>query len=72
MLFANFAEAIAEGRGKAQADALSSATQRSAAKNCDVPQCGFPHIHLVSATALRKGDVVLVEAGDLIPGRRAR
>jgi K+-transporting ATPase ATPase B chain len=67
LLFANFAEAMAEGRGKAQADTLRAArkdvqAKRLAAARRDAAQT------LVSAGALRKGDVVLVEAGDQIPG----
>jgi K+-transporting ATPase ATPase B chain len=63
VLFANFAEAIAEGRGKAQADTLrKSRTETSARKeNADG---GFEN---VSATSLHKGDVVRVEAGEIIP-----
>lgn len=66
VLFANFAEAIAEGRSKAQADALRAAKRDIMAKKLDKPQkdSGFSR---VSATKLRKGDVYLVEAGDFIP-----
>ncbi|HVT53158.1 MAG TPA: potassium-transporting ATPase subunit KdpB, partial [Dongiaceae bacterium] len=62
VLFANFAEAVAEGRGKAQAATLRKTKTDTIAKllkNDGVSQ--------VSATALKVGDVVLVEAGDLIP-----
>jgi K+-transporting ATPase ATPase B chain len=62
VLFANFAEAVAEGRGKAQAATLRKTKTDTIAKllkNGDVTQ--------VSATTLKVGDVVLVEAGDLIP-----
>jgi K+-transporting ATPase ATPase B chain len=66
VLFANFAEAIAEGRGKAQAAALRATRQDIQAK-----KLMQPHRHgtklLVKATMLEKGDVVLVEAGDTIP-----
>ena len=68
VLFANFAEAMAEGRGKAQADALRrarGATPRPS--SCRAPSSGRVPDQ-VPATALRKGDVVLVEAGDIIPG----
>lgn len=67
VLFANFAEAMAEGRGKAQADALRSAKQ-------DVPAKKVTDIanreswQQVSASQLRKDDYVLVVAGDPIPG----
>ncbi|MBP2655146.1 MAG: kdpB 2 [Firmicutes bacterium] len=63
VLFANFAEAIAEGRGKAQASALRSTRSQTQAKKVD-----SSGTKLVNATELRKGDVVLVETGDFIPG----
>jgi K+-transporting ATPase ATPase B chain len=65
VLFANFAEAIAEGRSKAQADSLRAAKRDTMAKKLDKPQknSGFS---LVAATQLRKGDVYLVQAGDFI------
>jgi K+-transporting ATPase ATPase B chain len=66
VLFANFAEAMAEGRGKAQADALRQTRRDVAAKKLDSPNATANH-HSVSASTLRRGDVVLVEAGDLIP-----
>ena len=66
MLFANFAEAIAEGRGKAQADALRASRQDITAKKLLEPHHGASRV-LVKATQLEKGDVVLVEAGDTIP-----
>jgi potassium-transporting ATPase ATP-binding subunit len=66
VLFANFAEAMAEGRGKAQADTLRRARRDTAAKKLDEPRYGARH-QIVSAGTLRKGDVVLVEAGDFIP-----
>jgi K+-transporting ATPase ATPase B chain len=66
VLFANFAEAMAEGRGKAQADSLRLSRGETSAKKLDEPRRGSSH-RLVSASSLRKGDVVLVEAGDLVP-----
>jgi K+-transporting ATPase ATPase B chain len=63
VLFANFAEAVAEGRGKAQANALRSTRSQAKAKKLDGGTT-----RLVDATQLRKGDVVFVEAGDYIPG----
>jgi K+-transporting ATPase ATPase B chain len=66
VLFANFAEAMAEGRGKAQADTLRKARREIVAKRLDQPRYGAPHRPVASAS-LRRGDVVLVEAGDLIP-----
>ena len=62
VLFANFAEAMAEGRGKAQADTLRKAKTETNAK---LLRNGATEI--VAATTLRKGDVVLVEAGAFIP-----
>jgi K+-transporting ATPase ATPase B chain len=66
VLFANFAEAMAEGRGKAQAEALRRTRQDVQAKKLQRPERGAPVV-AVSGHALRKGDVVLVEAGDVIP-----
>ncbi|HYO09660.1 MAG TPA: potassium-transporting ATPase subunit KdpB [Tepidisphaeraceae bacterium] len=66
VLFANFAEAMAEGRGKAQADTLRRARRDTPAKKLDEPAYGSAH-RTISAGTLRKGDVVLVEAGDFIP-----
>src|SRR6266545_3632713 len=67
VLFANFAEAMAEGRGKAQAAALRQTRKTTVAKKLHEPRFGASHGE-VSSTELRKGDVVLVEAGDTIPG----
>jgi len=67
VVFANFAEAMAEGRGKAQADALRRARRETNAKKLAQPQRTAPY-QMVAAGTLRKGDVVLVEAGDYIPG----
>jgi K+-transporting ATPase ATPase B chain len=71
VLFANFAEAVAEGRGKAQADALRRTRSDTHAKRLIDPnnQSGMSSvIEGVSALDLKVGDMVLVEAGDLIPG----
>jgi K+-transporting ATPase ATPase B chain len=67
VLFANFAEAMAEGRGKAQAEALRRARRDVKAKRLLRPERGAPAV-AVSGSALRKGDMVLVEVGDVIPG----
>ncbi|HJT97222.1 MAG TPA: potassium-transporting ATPase subunit KdpB, partial [Rhodanobacteraceae bacterium] len=67
LLFANFAEAIAEGRGKAQAQALRGARRDVIAKKLAAPHRDASVAH-VSASDLRLGDVVLVEAGDFVPG----
>src|SRR5437660_8298601 len=66
VVFANFAEAMAEGRGKAQAEALRKSRRDVTAKKLSSPQYGASHTS-VSATQLRKGDAVLEEAGDFIP-----
>src|SRR6267143_4233126 len=65
VLFANFAEAMAEGRGKAQAASLRKARRDLQAKR--LTRSGEHDFDLVSASALRKGDRVLVEVGDFIP-----
>ncbi|MDD3651236.1 MAG: potassium-transporting ATPase subunit KdpB [Immundisolibacter sp.] len=67
VLFANFAEALAEGRSKAQAASLRSAKQTVTAKKLREPRRDAP-VEPVPGSALRRGDVVLVEAGDMIPG----
>ena len=67
VLFANFAEAIAEGRSRAQAAAMRSAKRDIQAKKLARPQYGEKY-GLVPGSGLRKDDVVLVEAGDFIPG----
>src|SRR5262249_29280470 len=70
VLFANFAEAVAEGRGKAQADALRKTRTDTRAKRLIDPdgKSGMRDVvEGVSALDLEIGDIVLVEAGDLIP-----
>jgi K+-transporting ATPase ATPase B chain len=82
VVFANFAEAMAEGRGKAQADTLRRARTETQAKRLRPSGGGAPSaprapsaqaslraapIEEVAAPQLRKGDLVLVEAGDVIP-----
>src|SRR4029453_4413213 len=63
VLFANFAEAMAEGRGKAQANSLRKArTQTFANRIKD------GNVEQVASGQLRKGDVVIVKAGEVIPG----
>ncbi|MCZ2076586.1 MAG: potassium-transporting ATPase subunit KdpB [Bryobacterales bacterium] len=66
VLFANFAEAMAEGRGKAQAEALRKSRRDVIAKKLAEPRVGAACSRLPSSS-LRKGDVVFVEAGDHIP-----
>ena len=63
VLFANFAEAMAEGRGKAQAESLRKTKSESIARRL----VGGKEEH-VPASALRKGDIVICEPNDLIPG----
>jgi K+-transporting ATPase ATPase B chain len=66
VLFANFAEAMAEGRGKAQADALRRTRREILAKFLSQPRYGGGWAP-VRAKMLHPGDTVLVEAGDLVP-----
>jgi len=66
VLFANFAEALAEGRSKAQAASLRSAKQNVVAKKLNEPHPKSA-VQITTSTDLRKGDVVLVETGDTIP-----
>ena len=61
--FANFAEAMAEGRGKAQADNLRKTRTETRAR-----QLKDDREIMVAATALRRGDIVLVKAGEVVPG----
>lgn len=65
VLFANFAEAVAEGRGKAQADSLRKTRSETEAKLLSSDDRS--QFRLVPGTSLKVGDVVLVEAGDIIP-----
>jgi len=62
VLFANFAEAIAEGRGKAQAQALKNTRSKTKAK-----KLSGNDVLIVDANQLKKGDLLLIEAGDTIP-----
>ncbi len=65
VLFANFAEAVAEGRGKAQADSLRKTRTETQAKL--LTGSDLKSYKMVPGTSLKVGDVVLVEAGDIIP-----
>src|ERR1700757_3763864 len=65
VVFANFAEAVGEGRGKAQPDALRPTRTETRAKRLQA--ANSRNFELLDATDLRAGDRVLVEAGDLIP-----
>jgi K+-transporting ATPase ATPase B chain len=64
VLFANFAEAMAEGRGKAQANTLRAMRRDTMARRETAPG----QYETVSSSSLRKGDVIRVEAGEVIPG----
>ena len=64
VLFANFAEALAEGRGKARADSLKAGSQGLSARKQTRPG----HYTTVAASSLRRGDIVRVECGEQIPG----
>jgi K+-transporting ATPase ATPase B chain len=66
VLFANFAEAIAEGRGKAQAASLRKSKTETVAKR--VKSVEEKEYQQIPATQLKPGDLVLVETGDIIPG----
>jgi K+-transporting ATPase ATPase B chain len=68
LLFANFAEAIAEARGKAQADSLRKTREDTPAKKVSaVGEVFVNEIHIVPSSQLRKGDHFICEAGDIIP-----
>ncbi len=65
VLFANFSEAVAEGRGKAQAEALRKTRQTTQAKKLKASDHESKY-DLIASTTLRKGDIYLVEANDII------
>ena len=65
VLFANFSEALAEGRGKAQAEGLRRARRETLAKRLKEPRHGAA-VESIPSTSLRKGDAFLVDAGDII------
>src|SRR6267143_2869150 len=65
VLFANFAEAMAEGRGKAQADTLRKARAETQAH---LLTCDNKIVESVPSSKLRSGDIVVVTAGDFVPG----
>lgn len=68
VLFANFSEALAEGRGKAQAEALRRTRQETPARRLKGEDANRTSpVEQVSSTALRQNDLILVETGDLIP-----
>lgn len=68
LLFANFAEAVAEARGKAQADSLRKTREETPAKKIEIIGDIFVNeIQLISSSQLKKGDYFLCQAGDIIP-----
>lgn len=68
LLFANFAEAIAEARGKAQANSLRKTREETPAKKVElVGEIFMNEVHIVPSSSLRKGDLFICEAGDIIP-----
>lgn len=67
VLFANFAESMAEGRGKAQAEHLKASRRDTMAKKLNRADDRTKY-QLVASTELRMGDIIIVEAGDFIPG----
>ncbi|HVU85453.1 MAG TPA: HAD-IC family P-type ATPase, partial [Puia sp.] len=68
LLFANFAEAIAEARGKAQADSLRKTREDTPAKKVfPVGEIYVGEVKTVSSSQLKKGDVFICEAGDIVP-----
>lgn len=67
VLFANFAEALAEGRGRARADSLRASRSETPVKLLASAEASPASATLVPSAGLRKGQILLVEAGDLIP-----
>ena len=67
VLFANFAESMAEGRGKAQAENLKASRRDTSAKKISKAD-DIKSYKIISASELRLGDLIVVEAGDFIPG----
>lgn len=68
LLFANFAEAIAEARGKSQADSLRKTREETPAKKIEaVGKLCVNEVNIVSSSSLKKGDLFICEAGDVIP-----
>ncbi|MGH6798040.1 MAG: potassium-transporting ATPase subunit KdpB, partial [Roseiarcus sp.] len=68
VLFATFAEAVAEGRGKAQAESLKRTKSDLVAKRLPSADAPLKAFKPIPATDLKRGDIVVVEAGELIPG----
>ena len=68
VLFATFAEAVAEGRGKAQAESLKRTKSDLVAKRLPSADAPLRAFETIPATQLKRGDIVVVDAGELIPG----
>jgi len=66
VVFANLSQALAEGRGKAQADALRRTRRETNARRLSQPKLDAP-AEIVASTDLRQGDIVLVQTGDVVP-----
>lgn len=68
LLFANFAEALAEARGKAQAESLRKTREETPAKKIELMgEIFMNEVHVVPSSKLRKGDIFVCDAGDIIP-----
>ena len=68
LLFANFAEAIAEARGKAQADSLRKTREETPAKKISaLRKSDAEEVHIIPSSQLKKGDLFFCEAGDIVP-----
>ncbi|HEY1030697.1 MAG TPA: potassium-transporting ATPase subunit KdpB [Flavipsychrobacter sp.] len=68
LLFANFAEALAEARGKAQAASLRKTREETPAKKVElIGEIFMDEVHMVPSSSLKKGDVFICDAGDIIP-----
>lgn len=68
LLFANFAEALAEARGKAQAASLRKTREETPAKKVELMgEIFMNEVHMVPSSSLKKGDVFICDAGDIIP-----
>ena len=67
VLFANFAEALAEGRGRARADSLRATKSETTVKRLSNPEAGAETAEYLPSTTLKPGQFVLLEAGDIVP-----
>lgn len=68
LLFANFAEALAEARGKAQAESLRKTREETPAKKIELMgEIFMNEVHTVPSSTLKKGDIFICDAGDIVP-----